>query len=122
MNLAQRLLLLKLAFAAVGPLLFAPDQEVEARPRKASVTLEEGINRRGNDIARIQYQGRRPFRQHQSQHFTMEEYLYGPGDQSRIWHRPRGERLEPRSDYEDLSPPRGRGRGCYGGVCPNCGW
>lgn len=81
----------------------------EAKLRRGSVTLEEGTNRRGNDIARIEYRGRRRFLQNQSQHFSMEEYLYGPGDQSRIWHRPRGERLEPRS-----------GRYSSGDDCPYC--
>jgi hypothetical protein len=90
--------------------LVTVDAADAGRRRNWSATLEEGVNRRGNDIARMEFHGTRRFKSSASQHFTLEEYLYGPGDQSRVWHRPRGERLNPRSDFFD--PDCG---GRYGG-------
>lgn len=99
-TIARYLLILLLIVGCIAPFT---DLAEAGRRRNAKVTLEEGVNRRGNDIAQIKYTGRRGFRNSQAQHFSMEEYLYGPGDQSRIWHRPRGERLNPRSDFDSTS-------------------
>lgn len=121
----RRLLLLTMAALVALPVFVNVDAVLAGgRPHKAIVRA--GTDRQGNDFESLEFKGGKRFKHKASNHFSMEEYLYGPGDQSRLWQRdfPLRDndrslraRAQARAMYDDGG---GYGYGSYGGYSNSC--
>lgn len=86
-----------LAVACVLPFTDVGSAFAGGRPHRTRLTA--GTDRAGNDFEELTFKGGKRFKHNASQHFSMEEYLYGPGDQSRLWHRDFIQRDNDRSSF-----------------------
>lgn len=97
-HVLKRISLILLALLAIGACI--PEGAEAGKRKKAFGTrITSGTDRHGNDFMDMSHHGSKRFKSSAGRHFSMEELLFGPGDQSNIWDRVRGERLEPRSGY-----------------------